>query len=182
MRIRCPHCDQRVEVLEDDPLVEVECPSCGSSFSLVCGRSESTVRDKSQTIGHFMLLEELGRGAFGSVWKAHDRELDRYVAVKLPRKEQLDEVEAEKFLREARAAAQLKHPNIVSVHEVGRDDQGQLYIVSDLVEGVTLAECLSLKRPGVREAAEPVSRIAETVEYAHKQGIVHRDLKPVRSR
>ena len=73
--------------------------------------------------------EQVGVGAFGSVWKARDLELDRTVAVKIPRKGQLDEDETEQFLREARSAAQLKHPGIVAVHEVGRED-GQVYIVS----------------------------------------------------
>ena len=73
-------------------------------------------------------------GKFGSVWKVRDTEFDRLVAVKIPRAGQLDGVEAEQFLREARAAAQVKPPNIVSVHEVGRED-GTIYIVSDFIHG-----------------------------------------------
>ena len=96
----------------------------------------------TKTIGHFDLVEKIGVGTFGFVWKARDTELDRTVAIKIPRKGQLDPDETEQFLREARAAAQLRHPNIVSVHEVGRD-QDTVFIVSDFVEGATLADRLT---------------------------------------
>ncbi len=76
---------------------------------------------KPRTLGHFELVEQLGVGHFGSVWKAKDTTLDRFVAVEIPRNEQLDETDIDKFFREARAAAQLRHPNIVAVHEVGRE-------------------------------------------------------------
>ena len=119
MRIRCPHCQNPIQVVDDDPLEDVSCNSCGSSFNFI---SEETVSAKpvvTKTIGHFELVEKLGVGASGAVWKAMDRELDRQVAIKIPRSEDLTSREVEQFLREARAAAQLKHPNIVSVHEVG---------------------------------------------------------------
>ncbi len=178
MRIRCPHCQQRVEVLEDDLLVEVDCPSCDSRFSLVGGSSEAYERRQTRTIDHFELLDELGRGAFGSVWKAHDSELDRFVAVKLPRKEQLSNDEAEQFVREARAAAQLNHPNLVKVHEVGRDDSDQLYIVSDFIQGASLSEWLEANTPTTTERVELMIRLCEAVQHAHDQGVIHRDLKP----
>ncbi len=177
MQIRCPHCRQGVEVVEDDLLVEVDCPSCGSSFSLAGGfdeKADATARN----IGHFELLEELGRGAFGSVWKAHDTELDRFVAVKLPRRQQLDDSEVESFLREARTAAQLSHPHIVSVHEVGRDDSGQLYLVSDLIQGTHLAAWLENTSPTTAQIVDLMILLGETVHYAHEHGVIHRDLKP----
>jgi serine/threonine protein kinase len=111
------------------------------------------------------------------VWKARDTELDRTVALKIPRKGQLDPGETEQFLREARAAAQLRHANIVSVHEVGRD-QDTVFIVSDFVEGATLADRLAAQRLSIRESAELCAKIAEALHHAHESGVVHRDLKP----
>ena len=99
------------------------------------------------------------------------------MAIKIPRKGQLDPEETEQFLREARAAAQLRHPGIVSVHEVGRD-QGAVFIVSDFVEGTTLADWLTAQRFSVREAAELCAKIAVALHHAHEQGAIHRDLKP----
>lgn len=179
MRIRCPHCQNPVEVVDDDPLSDISCPSCGSNFHLVSGESTKTqAHEPLKTIAHFELLECLGQGQVGAVWRSHDTELDRTVAVKIPRKEQLGPGESEQFLREARAAAQISHPNIVPVHEVGR--QGDtIYIVSDYVEGITLADRISGgDKPGFRESAELCAQIADALHHAHEAGVIHRDLKP----
>jgi len=177
MRIRCPHCLEGVEVVADDPLVELDCPACGSCFSLAATCNEDAEHE-GKAIGHFELLEELGWAAFGSVWKARDTKLDRIVAVKLPRKERLNGDEAERFLREARTAAQLRHPNIVSVHEVGRDASGRLYLVSDLIDGRHLEEWRQRNAPGTSQIVELMIRLCETVQHAHENGVIHRDLKP----
>lgn len=136
MEVRCPHCHTPVALASDSPLSAIECPSCGSSFSLLGEQETAAYDSRVRTLGHFALAEQIGTGSFGSVWRAKDTELDRTVAVKIPRKGQLDPAEAELFLREARAAAQLRHPHIVSVHEVGRDG-GTVFIVSEYVKGVT---------------------------------------------
>ena len=128
-------------------------------------------------MGRFELIERLGVGGFGSVWKARDKELDRTVAIKIPRQGGMTAEEQEKFFREARAAAQLRHPNIVSVHEVGRDGDS-VYIVSDFVRGVTLGDWLTGQQLTSREAAELCAKIADALHHAHEQGVVHRDLKP----
>ncbi|HHK41301.1 MAG TPA: serine/threonine protein kinase, partial [Planctomycetaceae bacterium] len=175
MLVRCPHCQNPTDVDDDVELAEITCPSCGSSFSLV----SETARAQpawAETIGHFEIVGKLGTGAFGAVWKARDTKLDRTVAVKIPRKGQLDSEESEQFLREARAAAQLKHPNIVSIHEVGRTDE-TLYIVSDFVEGLNLSDWLTGRHLAPREAARLCLKIADALHHAHEAGIVHRDLK-----
>ena len=116
-------------------------------------------------------------GGFGTVWKARDTLLDRTVAIKIPRREQLDPTSIEKFLREARAAAQLRHPNIVSTHEVGRDGD-TLYIVSDYVRGAPLSELATDHRLEMRDAVAMVAKVADALDHAHMAGVIHRDLKP----
>ena len=178
MQIRCPHCHNPIDVVNDDPSGDVSCPSCGSCFNLA--KDTETAQDDGthgKKLGHFQLLHCLGQGAFGAVWKARDTKLDRIVAIKIPRKENLTEAEAEKFLREARAAAQVRHPNIVSVHEVGRED-GRIYIASDFIDGASLDEWIDAHPLTVRESAELCAKIAEALHHAHEAGIVHRDLKP----
>ena len=128
-------------------------------------------------MAHFELVSQLGAGSFGTVWEARDTTLDRRVAVKIPRKGQLDTLQAEQFLREARATAQLSHPNIVSVYEVGQDD-GTVYIVSDLVRGMTLSEWLRDQRPTFHESVELCATMADALHHAHLAGVIHRDLKP----
>ncbi|REJ87172.1 MAG: hypothetical protein DWQ34_25680 [Planctomycetota bacterium] len=177
MHVRCPHCRNPIELVEEASLSDVVCSMCGSSFSLLTDDTVSYAQGEHETIGHFQLLERVGIGAFGAVWKARDTELDRTVAVKIPRQIQLSSEETEKFLREARAAAQLKHPGIVSVHEVGRDDD-TVYIVSDFVEGVSLSSRLTAGPMTVREASELCAKIADSLQHAHTAGVIHRDIKP----
>lgn len=176
MLMHCPHCDEGVDCIDDDPLVELNCPSCNSWFSRAA-TCEQDPDHQARTIGRFQLLEELGEGAFGSVWKAHDAELDRQVALKLPRKELLSGDEGELFLREARAAAQLRHANIAGVHEAGRDKSGQFYIVSDLIDGVSLKQWHAETSPSVDHIVKLMIQLCQGVHYAHQQGVVHRDLK-----
>jgi len=180
--LRCPHCHNPIELVEH-VVAEITCPSCGSTFAIDPGATEGwsaspTVADaEAVRVGRFELLGQLGRGAFGTVWKARDSRLDRLVAVKIPRKGQLARDEVELFLREARAAAQLRHPHIVSVHEAGQEGE-LVYIVSDLIEGVSLADWLAGSAVSSTEAATMCVKIAAALDYAHERGIVHRDLKP----
>jgi tetratricopeptide (TPR) repeat protein len=177
MHVRCLHCHEPLEVLDDSDLSAISCSSCGGSFSLVGERTATFSSDPVRTLGRFELIQQVGIGSFGSVWKARDPELDRTVAVKIPRKGQLSQAETEQFLREARAAAQLKHPHIVAVHEVGRAGD-TVYIVSDFVHGATLDDWLTGQPLTPREAAGLCAKIADALEHAHKATVIHRDLKP----
>jgi serine/threonine-protein kinase len=111
------------------------------------------------------------------VWLARDTELERFVALKLPRKEELERADIELFLREARAAAQLAHPNIVRVYEVGKEAD-RVYIVSDIVRGPNLADWLRENQFSPQQTAALSAVLAEAIEHAHEHGIIHRDLKP----
>ena len=175
MHIRCPHCQHAIEVVRDQDLESVSCPSCGSDVQL--GAETQPYSPATRSIGHFQLLEAVGSGSFGTVWKARDTKLDRLVALKIPRRDQVAPEDAEFFLREARAVAQLRHQSIVAVHEVGRED-GTLYIVSDFIQGMTLADRLSSGPCPPREAADLAAQIADGLHHAHEAGVIHRDLKP----
>ncbi len=129
--------------------------------------------------GDFELLAELGRGGMGVVYKANQKSLNRTVALKMVREAHLaSDADRARFRAEAEAAARLKHPNIVTVHEVGTAD-GQAYLCMEYVAGWTLAERLTKHGPlAPRDAARLVAAIARAVQHAHDQGILHRDLKP----
>ncbi len=171
LSIRCPQCRNRFE-LPATKFEELVCPECGERFTLA---AEVALNGDAEMISHFEILERLGQGSFGTVWKARDTQLDRIVALKIARgvpHEQLD-----LLLHEARAAAHIKHPAIVGVHEVGR--QGDLFfLVTDYVDGRDLSEWLDGQPVPPREAAEIVYVLAEALQAAHEAGIVHRDLKP----
>jgi serine/threonine protein kinase len=138
-----------------------------------------------RTLGRYELQEEIGRGMMGVVYKARDPDLNRAVALKTVRlafevPEEGREVFEKRFLAEARAAAGLSHPGIVTVHDVGRDPAtGTLYIALEFLDGQTLA---TVNRGGGvmpwREALRIAARVAEALHHAHSHGIVHRDIKP----
>ena len=129
--------------------------------------------------GDFELIEELGRGGMGVVYKARQKSLDRLVALKMVREAHLaTEEDRARFRAEALAAGQLKHPNIVTVYEVGTA-AGQAYICMEYVGGPTLAQRIAADGPlPPRDAARLVAVIARAVDHAHAEGILHRDLKP----
>jgi hypothetical protein len=128
------------------------------------------------TLGRYRLVALLGRGGFGEVWRGHDPLLNRSVAVKRARPDARRRP-ADEFLAEGRKLAQLGHPGIVRVHDVGFED-GTCFIVSELVEGETLAARAHRRALPWEEAARLVAEVAEAAHAAHLRGIVHRDIKP----
>ena len=147
----------------------------------VPGKMGETARDEpavAKRFGEYEILAELGRGGMGVVYKAKQTKLNRLVALKMIRSGELaGEEEIQRFHSEAEAAAQLDHPGIVPVYEVGEHD-GQHYFSMGFVEGESLAEKLNNGPLPQKAAAELVRKIADAVQYAHEKGIVHRDLKP----
>jgi serine/threonine protein kinase len=132
----------------------------------------------ARTFGDYDLLDELGRGGMGVVYKARQRSLQRTVALKMILRGELAAPEdLLRFQAEARAAARLDHPNIVAVYDAGQCD-GQAYFTMRQVEGQTLADLLSVGPMKARDAAKCLAVISRAVHYAHQNGILHRDLKP----
>lgn len=130
-------------------------------------------------LDRFELRSELGVGSFGYVFKAWDVRLERIVALKVQRAGSLAaREEVERFLREARSAAQLKHPAIVSLYETGQTEDGVWFLVCEYIDGATLEERLKAGALNPREAVAIATELADALEYAHEQGVVHRDIKP----
>jgi tetratricopeptide (TPR) repeat protein/predicted Ser/Thr protein kinase len=129
-------------------------------------------------LSHYDILDDLGAGGMGVVYRAHDTRLDRDVAIKvLPTDRPLSETARKRFQREALAASALNHPNIITIYEVGSEDNTD-FIVMEYVRGATLSSLLKKRPLGIAEATRYCVQIADALVKAHASGIIHRDLKP----
>ena len=132
-----------------------------------------------KTISHYKILEELGRGGMGVVYKAEDTKLQRFVAIKiLPPHLNADEEATRRFIHEARAASSLDHSNIGTIYEINETGDGQTFIVMAHYEGETLRERIDGGNISVDEALDITSQVVSGLARAHEKGIVHRDIKP----
>ena len=199
VKVACPSCSKRYRLREARDGVRLKCQGCGHTFTVSTGCSEThgaaptdtraepvlaraaplrTANDDPTAIGRFRIRLRLGSGAFGTVYRAFDPVLNREVALKVPVPGALQSAEArERFAREPKAAAQLRHPHIVPVYDAGVDG-AHFYIASAYIAGETLEAALARRQFDVREAAAIIRKLADALQYAHAQGIIHRDVKP----
>src|SRR5581483_11322471 len=179
--LTCPICGKP---LASDALMGL-CPDCllNAGFGTVTGDSPAkfeppTPEELAQKFPQLEILELLGRGGMGAVYKARQKQLDRFVALKiLPPGVRHDPSFAERFTREAKALAKLQHPHIVTLYEFGEAD-GQFYFLMEFVDGVNLRQLLNAGRIAPKEALAIVPQICDALQFAHDRGIVHRDIKP----
>ena len=164
LRVRCPGCGSHSDLTNASTLNNFDCATCGEPIRII-GDTATEPTNQPRQLGHFSLIEPVGAGSFGTVWRAKDSELDRIVAIKIPRREQLSARDVEAVIHEARASASLNHPNIVSVHEIGRADD-TVYIVSDFIDGGTLDDFLNDRVLNARESATMCATIADALHLS----------------
>jgi serine/threonine protein kinase/formylglycine-generating enzyme required for sulfatase activity len=141
--------------------------------------AEMTPAQLPEHIGRYRIKRVLGKGGFGVVYLAQDDQLSRPVAIKVPHRNLVDRLEdAEAYLTEARTVANLDHPHIVPVFDVGSTEQSPCFVVSKFIDGTDLATRLEQSTLSIHETVELLATVAEALHHAHKQGLVHRDIKP----
>ncbi|MFO7898614.1 MAG: protein kinase [Planctomycetota bacterium] len=200
MRITCRECGHAFDDLPNGGHVEGEtpevCPNCGATVDVAGQIAEMTARTTDgaegrpadggprgsdltdRSIGDYEILEEISRGAMGVVYKARHRRLGRVVALKVMiAGEHASPEQVTRFEKEARAAARLRHPNLVPIYEVGIE-KGKRFFTMDFIEGTPLDVLISREELTPRRAIEIAAELADALHYAHEQGVIHRDIKP----
>ena len=163
----CPACGTSVDTTEAEPLARIACPTCGKKIRV------------ERTFDHFVVVETLGVGGMGTVYKARDKQLDRFVALKLLRRDLGGEEDHKARLQEeARIAAAVNHPYVIQVFDSGTD-HGQFYVVMELVDQGSLDDLMALQpRVPEKRVLEIGIQVAKGLRAAHRRGLIHRDVKP----
>lgn len=182
MQFRCPNCEHPILIDESvseqiDTTDALTCPSCQSQVNLAEDVATYVGPEIGSDIAHFELRRVIGEGSFGTVYQAWDKKLERIVAIKVPRRDRLRGDGTKQFLREARAAAKVRHPNIVQVFEAGQSGES-FYIATEYIEGTTLSDWAKTKSMTDREIAQLMIIVCQAVHAAHAANVTHRDLKP----
>src|SRR6266404_624892 len=182
----CPRCvlktalamPPEASVAEVADLGGIDKPSRGDATAAPDGKKGTRAAQLLGDLGDYELLEEVGRGGQGVVFRARQKSLNRTVALKVISLGQwASKAHLTRFRLEAEAAARLEHPGIVPIHEVGEGD-GQCYFSMKFVEGGQLDEAVRRAPMSIRQAVEVIVKVARIVHYAHEHGILHRDIKP----
>jgi Flp pilus assembly protein TadD/predicted Ser/Thr protein kinase len=190
--VRCPGCETIYDSKDQPEGAKFVCTRCGTVVQvpwreteavspkdprpIPVGRTEPDY--KGEAIGRYLILEKIGQGGMGVVYKALHRDLNRVFALKVLRAGEMTTFETvRRFQREARLAAKLRHPNIVAVHDAG-EEQGIHYIAMEYIEGEPLSARLIARRGRTRDNLLLMEKVLRAVAYAHAQGVIHRDLKP----
>jgi DNA-directed RNA polymerase subunit RPC12/RpoP len=163
----CPGCGTTVDTTEAEPLARIACPNCGKKVRV------------ERSFDHFIVVETLGVGGMGTVYKARDTQLDRFVALKVLRTDLgAEEDYSARLEQEARIAAAVNHPNVVQVFDSGTD-HGQFYVVMELVDRGSLDDLMALQpRLSEKKVLETGIQVAKGLRAAHRRGLIHRDVKP----
>lgn len=143
-----------------------------------CGNVDKTSSPVPQKVGRYAVKNLLGRGGFGEVYLAFDEQLKREVAIKLTFGSKVGPAAVTMFLAEAQMLADLDHPNIVPVFDIGTTQRGDIFIVSKLIDGTDLAQRIEQNRPSREQSLEIIATIADALHHAHCKGLIHRDIKP----
>ncbi len=191
--VRCPGCDTFYDAKDRPEGAKFACPRCGSVIATPSRLPATTAPGmdtrvgllkqvqadmKGESLGRFLLLEQIGQGGMGVVYKAFHRDLNRIFALKVLKPDEDNGPEAvQRFQREARVAATLKHPHLVAVHDSG-EETGVHYLAMDFIEGEPLSAVLLSRRGHLRDHVALLEKVARAVAYAHERNVVHRDLKP----
>jgi DNA-directed RNA polymerase subunit RPC12/RpoP len=163
----CPGCGTLVDTTAAEPLERIACPNCGKKIRV------------ERKFDHFVVVETLGVGGMGTVYKARDTHLDRFVALKVLRRDLGGEEDySARLQQEARIAAAVNHPNVVQVFDSGTD-HGQFYVVMELIDRGSLDDLMALQpRLSEKQVLETGIQVAKGLRAAHRRGLIHRDVKP----
>jgi hypothetical protein len=207
---RCPDCKRAAIALADEAAATAACPGCGKSHPVstlfphaawprtsdtfdsyatvppaprpAAGPGGPTVPGDGPRAGRYLLGEELGAGGMGEVFRAHDPDLNRSLAVKILKQEHAGQAELERrFLEEAQVTGQLQHPGVPPIHELGRLPDGRPFFAMKLIKGRTLADLLKERKSPADELPRWLAvfaQVCQAVGYAHSKRVIHRDLKP----
>ena len=198
LKLQCPNhdCKESFAVSRSELASGVSCPHCGQTVKIAKKKSSLQSRQKKnksaalssspfpstqaaipQTFAGYKVHEIIGRGGFGLVYRAYDEELEREIALKVPTSAEFTHQDKQRFLREAKATARLRHPSIVPVYNAGEIDDIP-FIASAFISGQTLYQTMAEESLSEKEAVRIVLKLAEALHYAHQHGIIHRDVKP----